>query len=368
MQDKKIRECIEKIKIGNRSDIKIANNEIGLIWSGIKRESEKSREFVNIFISEFGNFEGINGESNKIAFIGSLKYAFMRANEFDDCFESCKRFVLYCMCNDSGHIRQAMIHSSEYLIMFLNLRPSDFDIEKYGEKYFIKNRERFGKFIWDLEQMADHYNKKEYNKYKYIESLPPSVYKSLEKMRYDFVENDYRREIYQKYKDAKLSEILPQLTFKYTTLGADTIKDGFICDTCKKEKNRLGSSNPIAKKPKMICEDCAIDGYMDSYGYKTHEAAAARRRRLFDVGYLFQDFVADRYLTENNISSIGKLEFEEIQAVFMLGKDMYNMLFDKGDKIELEEIFDQKDIEKKLKAVLDNGEFDWEFFRKSIKK
>ncbi|KKP95927.1 MAG: hypothetical protein UR99_C0025G0016, partial [Candidatus Moranbacteria bacterium GW2011_GWD2_36_12] len=31
MQDKKLRECIEKIKTGNRSDIKVANKEIRLI-------------------------------------------------------------------------------------------------------------------------------------------------------------------------------------------------------------------------------------------------------------------------------------------------------------------------------------------------
>jgi hypothetical protein len=368
MQEIILREPIEKMKTGNKADIKTANKDIEHIWRGLKRESSESKEFIDVFISEFGNFEGIKSESNKIAFIGSLKYAFMRADEFDECFESCNRFVLYCMCNPSGHIRQAMIHSSVYLILFLTLHASDFDIKKYDERYFEKNRNRFGKFIWDLEQIADHYNKKEYNKYKYIESLPPSIYKSVEKMRYDFVEGGIHGKVYQEYKNVKLMEVLPQLTFKYTTLGMDTIEGGFICDVCKKEKKRLGSSNPTAKKPKMICEDCTIDGYMNAYGYKTRQAAAARRRRLFDIGYLFQDLVLDRYLAENNINSISELEFDEMQNVFMLGGDMYNTLFDKGDKIELEEIFDQKDIEDKLKSVLDNGDFDWEFFRENISK
>lgn len=366
MQDKNLRGYIEMIKTGDKGDIKIANKNIEQLWSDIKKETGETKKFIDVFISEFGNFEDIKNESNKIAFIGSLKYAFMGADEFDERFESCKRFVLYCICNPSGHIRQAVIHASVYLIMFLNLHASDFDIKKYDKKYFEKNRNRFGKFIWDLEKISDYYYRKEYKKYKYIESLPPSVYKSVEKMRYDFVEGDHYGKVYQEYKNAKLTEVLPQLTLKYTTLGVDTFKDGFICDVCKKEKKRLGSSNPTAKKPKMICEDCAIDGYMKAYGYKTRQAAAARRRRLFDVGYLFQDLVLDRYLDENNIISIDKLEFEEMQNVFMLGKDMYNMLFDKGDKIELEEIFDQKNIEKKMMTVLDSSYFDWEFFRKNI--
>ncbi|MDO9231616.1 MAG: hypothetical protein Q7U36_04045 [bacterium] len=365
MQQTELQDCIEKIKTGGKNDIKTANKNIEQLWRGLERGTGERKMFLDIFISEFGNFENIKNESNKIAFISSLKYAFMGADEFDDCFETCKRFVLFCMCNSSGHIRQAMIYASEYLIMFLRLRASDSNNRENDEEDLAKNRNRFGKFIWDIEQMADHYNKKEYNKYKYVENLPPSIYKSLIRMQYDFIRNDYYEKIYQEYKNKKLSEFLPQLTFKYTKLGVDTIKEGFICSVCKKSKKRIGSSYMHNKKPKMICEDCAIDSYMNAYGYKTREVATARRRRLFDVGYLFQDMIVDRYLAENNISSIGKLSTDEMQNIFMLGKDMYNTFFDKGDKIELEEIADQEDIKKKLQAVLDGGNFDWEIFKEN---
>ena len=336
MQEKKLKEYIEKIKTGNKDDIKNANKNIEQLWRSLERGSNERKRFVDLFISEFGNFDAIEDKSNRIAFVSSLKYFFMEAEEYDECFEACKRFVLYCMQNSSGHIRQAMIHASVYLIMFLRVFPDEFS--KSSEGLLLKNRERFGKFIWDLDLMLDHYNKKEYKKYKYIGSLPPGIYKSLEMLRCDTIRGERFEKIYNEYRDKKLSTILPQINFKYTKLGADTISNGFECFICKKMKKRLGSSNPLSKKLVMICEDCAIDEYQSVYGYKTREAATARRRRLFDIGYLFQDMVTDRYLTENDVASIGMLEMEEMQNVFMLGKDLYDMLFDRGDKVELEEI------------------------------
>ena len=80
---------------------------------------------------------------------------------------------------------------------------------------------------------------------------------------------------------------------------------------------------------------------MKDYGYKTRAAAAARRRRIFDVGYLLQDLLVDRYLAENSKKHIRELSEHETEQLFMLGADLYNELFDKGDKIFLEEVLSE---------------------------
>ncbi|MEI7621879.1 MAG: hypothetical protein WCJ51_05090 [Candidatus Moraniibacteriota bacterium] len=366
MKNQQLREFIEKIKTGSKEEIKLANKMLEKIWYDFDKESAERKEMLEMFISEFGNFEAIKTESNKIAFIGSLKYAFMSAGQDDSNFEACARFVLYCMANPSGHIRQAMIHVSTYLVHSLRLSFSDFRKNEQDEKLILKNQESFGKFITEFDAMTEHFYERKYKRFKYISSLPPSVYKSLEILRSQLLCSEYYQKMYAEYKNKRLRTVLPQLVLKYTQLGVDTIEAGFVCSICQRRRKRLGSSNPLAKKPKMICEDCTIDEYMKDYGYKTRAAAAARRRRIFDVGYLWQDLLVDRYLAENNKKHIRELGAQETAQLFRLGVDMYNNLFDKGDKIFLEEIFDQKEIEKRLLATLSYGDFDWDFFRANL--
>ncbi len=368
MKKHELRECIEKIKTGSKEEIKLANKALEKIWDDFDRESADQKEFLEMFISEFGNFEAIKNESNKIAFIGSLKYAFMSVDQDDRNFEACARFVLYCMTNPSGHIRQAMIHVGIYLIHFLRASFSDFRKNEQDEKLILKNQERIGKFITELDAMLEHFYERKYKRFKYISSLPPSAYKSLEILRNQLLCSEYYQKIFEEYQNKRLRTVLPQLVLKYTQLGINTVEDGFVCSLCQRRKKRLGSSNPLAKKPLIICEDCTIDGYMKDYGYKTRAAAAARRRRIFDVGYLLQDLLVDRYLAENNKKHIRELSEHETEQLFMLGAGMYNELFDKGDKIFLEEIFNQKEIEEKLQATLDKGEFDWDFFKANLEQ
>ena len=257
-----LEEWIEKIKTGNRDETKLANKKLEQIWHDFDRESNDRKEMLEVFISEFGNFEAIKTESNKIAFIGSLRHVFMIADQDDRNFEACARFVLYCMENPSGHIRQAMIHSSVYLIMFLRLSIREGREDGQDKEIILKNKERFGKFLTELESMLEHFYDKKYKRFKYISSLPPSAYKSLEILRNQLLCSEYYQKIFEEYKSNRLSTVLPQLVLKYTQLGINTVEDGFVCSLCQRRKKRLGSSNPLAKKPLIICEDCTIDEYM----------------------------------------------------------------------------------------------------------
>ncbi len=129
--------------------------------------------------------------------------------------------------------------------------------------------------------------------------------------------------------------------------------DGIECFVCGKINIAVGAAySDGSGELKFICEDCAIDAYQEKYGFKSREAAAARRRRIFDVGYLFSEMITDKYLAENNRKSIYDLSEQEISFLFNVSKDEYNSLFTKEEKVELEETESQADIEKKLREKL----------------
>jgi len=134
----------------------------------------------------------------------------------------------------------------------------------------------------------------------------------------------------------------------------DTSIPLFKCSWCHESSNRTGGGF-YDKEGNLhqICEDCAVRRYKDDYGFKTLASARARRRRIFDVGYLFNEIVLDLYMTERGIK-----DFESCvnaDDVFIKASQLYNQLFSKEDKITLEEIEDQKDIadqiHKRLSAV-----------------
>jgi len=123
----------------------------------------------------------------------------------------------------------------------------------------------------------------------------------------------------------------------------DTSIPLFKCAWCYESSNRTGGGF-YDKEGKLhqICEDCAVRRYKDEYGFKTLASARARRRRIFDVGYFFNEIVLDLYMTEKGIKNFESCV--NADDIFIKASQLYNQLFSKEDKITLEEIEDQKDI------------------------
>lgn len=125
----------------------------------------------------------------------------------------------------------------------------------------------------------------------------------------------------------------------------------FKCAWCLGLSNRTGGGFYDKKgKPQQICEDCAIRRYKEENKYRTLAAAKARRRRIFDVGYLFNEIVLDMYMTEKGIK-----DFEncvEADDIFIKASQIFSQLFSKMEKIWLEETEDQKDIESEIRKRL----------------
>ena len=128
----------------------------------------------------------------------------------------------------------------------------------------------------------------------------------------------------------------------------------FLCARCLKIQNRTGGGYMDEMgRPKQICEDCPVERFKNDHGYKTFKEAYARRRRIFDVGYLFNEIILDTLLIEKKIQDIN--EYKNADEVFIRESKLYSHIFKTDDKIKLEEIDSQKKIEdifrKKLVTV-----------------
>lgn len=147
--------------------------------------------------------------------------------------------------------------------------------------------------------------------------------------------------------------ILPQIRLKYFTFPAPNEKHSDLqCSYCGKIGITVGAGDfRIKNDPKFVCQDCAVDAFMTSNGYTDRKVATARRRRIFDIGYLLTEIIIDKFLEDHNMSSEKKLSGEEWNGLCKLGGYVYNE-FSKEEKLELEQIADQQEIERRLRGYL----------------
>jgi hypothetical protein len=132
---------------------------------------------------------------------------------------------------------------------------------------------------------------------------------------------------------------------------SDTSAPSFECAWCLKWSNRTGGGfYDKDGNPHQICEECAVRRYKEDNKFKTLAAARARRRRIFDVGYLFNEMVLDLYMERKGIENFES--FKKSNKIFISASQLYNHLFSKEDKMRLEETNEQSDIESEIKRRL----------------
>ena len=153
-------------------------------------------------------------------------------------------------------------------------------------------------------------------------------------------------------------KVIPDIILKYYKISKknDFSMPFFKCYWCLEPSNRSGGVFFDKKgKIQQICENCAISRYKDENNFKTLKAAKARRRRIFDVGYLFNETVLDLYMSEKGIKDLDACS--NADDIFIKASELYNILFSKEDKISLEEMYLQKDIESQINNRLLSVDF-----------
>lgn len=149
---------------------------------------------------------------------------------------------------------------------------------------------------------------------------------------------------------------LPQITLKYFSSidedGRRLTHPELTCSRCGVRDIAVGSySNTDPKNIVVVCEECAISAFWKNEGIKNRETARLRRRRLFDVVYLFNELCIDQYLKNHRLSGYEELSEERLKLIREISNLNYNDLT-KRMKRSLEEAVDQKEIEQVLSHLL----------------
>lgn len=207
-----LKEIIQKIKTGTREEIRTAQKELEKFWHG----NVKNRKVFIPLLKEIEKFDSIKDINNQAAFISALKWPFL--NLSDTHFSCCKDFALRVFQNKSGKLRQAMIHSADYIVMSFHLFaiPLKDNIPIKEQQIIKEHRLLFCQLIEEVKELIEKYYEPKFKRHKYISSLPPSIYKSLQiflsnLLRSDALENIYLEYQYEKYKQTPEEFNMPGL-------------------------------------------------------------------------------------------------------------------------------------------------------------
>lgn len=152
-------------------------------------------------------------------------------------------------------------------------------------------------------------------------------------------------------------KVLPLIVLKYHRRPSE-VKDerppsGITCGYCR-TKNIVDISGGFRDKKgkeQVICEHCAVERYKEELGFRTFKAAYSRRRRIFDVGYLLSEIITDEYMKMHRLSTIDDVG-DKIADIGDITRNLWNYLFTKEEKLRIEAIEQQTEIEAELKRAL----------------
>lgn len=183
MEQKSLKQLIKIVKTGKTTEVKTAQKEIEKRCNKVKHPLDRiQRKEYEIFVKEIKEFDQIKNINNKMYFINTLKWPFLTIGE--ENFPIFADFIIRRIQNPTGKIRQAIINSVDWLLIAaaFDLRPIFDNPTKEQLEEISQNKERFYFLTSQVMKLLDKYNKPRFNKYKYVSSMPPSIYKSLQKL------------------------------------------------------------------------------------------------------------------------------------------------------------------------------------------
>lgn len=254
----------------------------------------------------------------------------------EEYFEEWADFILKNIQHPSSKIRQAIITAADYLIMDIRIdfrETFDKSLPEEEQRRIQNNLERFGRFVFAVENLLDKYDELRFNSYKYISSMPSSVYKSLQKLLVEvLLRTDYYEEIYESFLKSggliratpgeteivsKVEEKLQKLIDKYKLnkkLTIETIK-GWVW--CKNGDTTMNAVNAFHKKvfdyfgnvQDMAELNEILSTLMDAWNYFPHQS----------LGGKSPDLMVKSELEKNpNLSKKRTNKIPDFNKIFML--------------------------------------------------
>lgn len=185
------------LKKGSQEEVRTAKKRIDKLWYGDRENFEKNSIIALKQMKEFGT---IQNPKNQEAFVSGLSIFFLVLS--DTHFKELKNFVLKVICHPNGHVREQMRKTADWLFMSLTSRINPFVYpkgKKLTEKQIVAQEEaknEFAEYLGDIEDLMTRYDDGSNNRIKYISSLKPSVYKSLQLLWSDLTRGGLHKKLH----------------------------------------------------------------------------------------------------------------------------------------------------------------------------
>ena len=160
------------------------------------------------------------------------------------------------------------------------------------------------------------------------------------------------------------TSVLAQIELKYfgpDQEGKKPMQEDLVCFECQKKGITVGSAkNGKDGDLEYICEECSIQDFQTDNDFPSVEAAAAYRRRMFDVSYLFLEILVDAYLVKFT-TDLDSVDEDVLDMIMTVGRSLYEEL----PKNELEKITylsDLDELNSKLGKLVEKEESVEQFF------
>ncbi len=178
-------EMIAVIKTGTPVEVKQAQKRFEKYWDGLRGEENKTTKeaVVEMLLRQIQDLESVKDADHQAYLINTLRWRLL--TNIDKHFDEWRDFVLKYIQHPSGKIRIAVIRACDYITLELGVSAQFY-------------RDRKNKGALSVEELLRKYDEPQFRRYKYVGSMPPSVYKSLQQLitevllRNEFYDGIYR--------------------------------------------------------------------------------------------------------------------------------------------------------------------------------
>lgn len=185
------------LKNGTAEEVKIAKKIIDKLWHDDRENFEKNATFA---LEQMKEFDSIKNVKNQEAFVSGLSLFFLVLS--DTHFKELKDFVLKVICHPHGHVREQVRKTADWLFMSLTSRIDPF-VWPRGKKLTQKQiseqeeaKKEFKEYLNEIELLMEKYYERSYGRVKYVQSLKPSVYKSLQLLYSDLTRGNIHKKLH----------------------------------------------------------------------------------------------------------------------------------------------------------------------------
>lgn len=174
-----IREAFSALTSGERPGFKNAKKGIEALWRNNGNMFKQCAPLALLYIAQY---DEIKNPENKAAFISGLSIFYSVLA--DDHFNTLKDFTLKVLQDENGHVREAMVHTADWLYVSLISRVDPFVYPKgksYTDKQKTLQAEAIRQYIdlmGSLERLIEKYDDGQED-VEYIDEMKPSTSKSL---------------------------------------------------------------------------------------------------------------------------------------------------------------------------------------------